>query len=296
MDTVAPGKGVKPRIEDGYVMSDGTTVLGSDDKAGLAALIEGIRVLKEQNTPHGTIQLVITAGEESGLVGARHLEKDLLRADFGFALDSNGPVGEIITSAPSQVKLAVTIIGKAAHAGVNPEEGISAIQVASRAIAKMPLGRIDHETTANIGRFQGGAASNIVPERVEIIAEARSRDERKLEQQVEKMVRAFREAAEEAGARAEITTDKLYPAFKHDESDPVVQKAVVAAKRVGREPRLLASGGGSDANIFNGYGVPTVNLGIGYEEIHTTQERMPIAELVKAAELVVALVEVSREG
>ncbi|PRX39947.1 tripeptide aminopeptidase [Planifilum fimeticola] len=296
MDTVAPGKGVKPRVEDGYVMSDGTTVLGSDDKAGLAALLEGIRVLKERSIPHGTIQLVITAGEESGLVGARHLERDLLRADFGFALDSNGPVGEIITSAPSQVKLTVTILGKAAHAGVNPEDGISAIQVASRAIAKMPLGRIDHETTANIGRFQGGTAMNIVPERVEIVAEARSRDEEKLERQVEKMVQAFREAAEEAGARADIQIDKMYPAFKHGEADPVVQKASAAVKRVGREPRILASGGGSDANIFNGYGVPTVNLGIGYEEIHTTKERMPLSELEKAAELVVALVEESREG
>lgn len=290
MDTVAPGKGVKPSIRDGYIVSDGTTILGSDDKAGLAALLEGLRILQEQKIPHGTIQLIITAGEESGLLGARHLDRSLVHADFGFALDSNGPVGEIITSAPSQVKILATIYGKAAHAGVNPEDGISAIQVASRAISKMPLGRIDEETTANIGRFQGGTASNVVPERVEILAEARSRDEQKLQAQVEKMVRAFHEAAEEFNAKAEVETITLYPAFKFDESDLVVQKAIAAVKQVGREPKIGASGGGSDANVIAGYGIPTVNLGIGYENIHTTSERMPIAELVKTAELVLALV------
>ncbi len=156
MDTVAPGIGVKPRIEDGYVKSDGTTVLGADDKAGLAALLEGVRTVKEQGISHGSIQLILTAGEESGLVGSKSLDPGMLKADFGFAMDSNGLVGEIITEAPSQVRLDVVIRGKAAHAGVNPEDGISAIQVASRAISKIPLGRIDGETTANIGTISRG--------------------------------------------------------------------------------------------------------------------------------------------
>jgi tripeptide aminopeptidase len=295
MDTVAPGKGVNPKVDGEFVVTDGTTVLGADDKAGLAALLEGIRVLKEKELPHGTIQLVITAGEESGLVGAKHLDQSLLTADFGFALDSNGPVGDIITSAPSQVRLNVTIHGKAAHAGVNPEDGVSAIQIASRAISKMPLGRIDEETTANIGRFQGGTAMNVVPERVEIVAEARSRDEQKLDEQVKKMVTAFEETAAELHGKAELEVIKMYPAFKFDESDTVVQKAMAAVKKVGRTPNLLASGGGSDANVIAGYGIPTVNLGIGYEDIHTTNERMPIGELEKTAELVLALIEASRE-
>ncbi|WP_188646805.1 M20/M25/M40 family metallo-hydrolase [Marinithermofilum abyssi] len=295
MDTVAPGKGVNPKVDGEYVVTDGMTVLGADDKAGLAALLEGIRVLKEKELPHGTIQLVITAGEESGLVGSKHLDQSLLTADFGFALDSNGPVGDIITSAPSQVRLNVTIHGKAAHAGVNPEDGVSAIQIASRAISKMPLGRIDEETTANIGRFQGGTAMNVVPERVEIVAEARSRDEQKLDEQVKKMVTAFEETAAEFHGKAEVEVIKMYPAFKFDESDTVVQKAMAAVKKVGRTPNLLASGGGSDANVIAGYGIPTVNLGIGYEDIHTTNERMPIGELEKTAELVLALIEASRE-
>jgi tripeptide aminopeptidase len=291
MDTVTPGKGVKPSISGDYIVSDGTTILGSDDKAGVAAILEGIRILKEKNIPHGNIQIVITAGEESGLLGSRNLDKSLLKADLGFAFDSDGPVGEVIVGAPSQVRFDVTVYGKAAHAGVSPEKGISAIQVASRAIAKMPLGRIDEETTANVGSFRGGVATNIVPDYVEIKAEARSRNEAKLEAQVKKMVEAFQQAADEAGARVEIETKRLYPSFQFSEEDLVVKKAVAAIKKIGREPIIGVSGGGSDANMFNGYGVPTVNLGIGYENIHTTQERMPIKELVKAAELVVALVE-----
>ncbi|MFC7441023.1 M20/M25/M40 family metallo-hydrolase [Laceyella putida] len=293
MDTVAPGNGIQPQINGDIIESDGTTILGADDKAGLAALLEGIRLLKEKQLPHGQIQLIITAGEESGLIGSRHLDMSLVDADFGFALDSDGEVGEIITAAPSQVKVLATIHGKAAHAGVNPEDGISAIQVASRAISKMRLGRIDEETTANIGRFQGGTASNVVPERVEILAEARSRNPLKLRKQVDSMVKAFHEAAEEFKAKAEVETQTLYPSFQFTEEDLVVQKAKEAVKRIGRTPRIGASGGGSDANVIAGHGIPTVNLGIGYQNIHTTKERMPIKELVKATELVVALIEES---
>ncbi|SFJ29448.1 M20/M25/M40 family metallo-hydrolase [Thermoflavimicrobium dichotomicum] len=291
MDTVTPGVGVKPSIQGDFVVSDGTTILGSDDKAGLAAILEGIRVIKEQRIPHGTIQLIFTIGEESGLKGARHLDRSLIQAEFGFAFDSDGPVGEIIASAPAQAKIKASIHGKSAHAGVNPEDGVSAIQIASRAIAKMPLGRIDFETTANIGRFQGGTATNIVPNYVEILAEARSRDEKKLEAQIKRMVRAFEETAKEMGGEAVVEVEMLYHGFKFDESDLVVQKAAAAVKKVGRKPKIGASGGGSDANVIANYGIPTVNLGIGYENIHTTNERMPITELYKAAELVVALVE-----
>ncbi|WP_044640341.1 M20/M25/M40 family metallo-hydrolase [Risungbinella massiliensis] len=289
MDTVTPGKGIKPFIQGERIVSDGTTILGSDDKAGLAALLEGIRLLQEQNIPHGTLQFVITIGEESGLVGSRHIDRSLIKAEYGFALDSDGPVGEIIVGAPSQIKLHSVIRGKSAHAGVSPEKGISAIQVASKAVANMPLGRIDFETTANIGSFAGGKATNIVPDYVEVIAEARSRNEDKLAKQVEKMITAFQLAAEKHGAQAEVETETLYPAFQYDENDIVVQKALAAVKRVGREANIGESGGGSDANVFNGYGIPTINLGIGYENIHTTDEAMPIPELLKAAELVVAL-------
>jgi tripeptide aminopeptidase len=289
MDTVTPGNGIRPSVKDGYVVSDGTTILGSDDKAGIAALLEGLRAIQENQVPHATIQLVITVGEESGLVGAKALDPAFLQAKYGFALDSNGKVGDIIVAAPTQAKLKVVVHGKAAHAGVNPEDGISAIQVASRAIMRMPLGRIDEETTANVGIIEGGKATNIVCPRVDFLAEARSLVVEKMEAQVEKMKKALRDTAKEFNTEIEVDAQVMYPGFKLSEEDLVVQKAMKAVRTIQREPRLLSSGGGSDANVISGFGIPTVNLAIGYEEIHTTNERIPVEELNKAAELVVAL-------
>lgn len=294
MDTVSPGKGIKPRIDDdGYIRSDGTTILGSDDKAGIAALLEAIRVLKEQGIPHGKLQFVITAGEESGLIGARAMAKnrpDRLDAAYGYAIDSNGKVGQIAVAAPTQARIQIAFKGRSAHAGVNPEDGISAIQVASKAISRMQLGRIDHETTANIGSFAGGGATNIVCERVDIAAEARSLVQEKLDRQLEAMREASESAARDAGAQVEFHSEIIYPAYKYDEQTPVVKLAIKAIESIGREAKTFHTGGGSDANMFNGMGIPTVNLAVGYENIHTTQEQMPIAELVAAAELVVAII------
>lgn len=289
MDTVAPGIGVKPQIVDGYVVTDGKTVLGSDDKAGLASLLEAIRVIKEQNIPHPTMQFVITVGEESSIAGSKVLDRSLLQAEYGFAFDSGGKVGGIVVAAPTQARLDIKVYGKAAHAGVCPEKGISAIQVASKAIGRMPLGRIDRETTANIGYFAGGGATNVVCDQVHILAEARSLVNEKLEEQVRKMKEAFENTAREFGASAEVQVQIMYPAYKLAETEPVVQKAVAAVQRMGRQPSTMQSGGGSDANIFNGMGIPTVNLAIGYEEIHSVNERMPLEELYKAAQLAVEL-------
>ncbi|MCU9613806.1 tripeptidase T [Caldibacillus lycopersici] len=291
MDTVVPGKGIKPSIKDGYVVSDGTTILGADDKAGLAAIFEAIQVIKETNIAHGDIQFVITVGEESGLMGAKALDPSLIKAKYGYALDSDGPVGTIVVAAPTQAKIKATIYGKSAHAGVAPEKGISAITIAAKSISKMPLGRIDEETTANIGRFEGGQATNIVCDRVDILAEARSLVQEKLDQQVQKMKVAFEETATAMGGRAEIDVQVMYPSFKFSSNDQVVQIAELAAKKIGRESNLIQSGGGSDGNVIAGFGIPTVVLGVGYEEIHTTNERIPVAELNKLAEMVLAIVE-----
>jgi len=290
MDTVVPGKGVKPLIENNVVKSDGTTILGADDKTGLAAIFEAIRVLKEQNIAHGDIQFVITVGEESGLVGAKALNKEMIHADFGYALDSDGPVGDVIVAAPTQVKVFAKLHGKTAHAGVAPEKGVSAITMASKAISRMPLGRIDDETTANIGRFSGGDKTNIVCDYVEVLAEARSLDPDKVEQQVKQMIDAFESVAADMGGRAEVETEYMYPGFKRDESDQVVQIAKSAIGKIDREFVVKTSGGGSDANIISGFGIPTVNLAVGYSDIHTTNETMPIQELVKISELVVHII------
>lgn len=291
MDTVVPGKGIKPSIQDGYVVTDGTTILGADDKAGLAVMLEVVKVLKEQNISHGTIQFIITVGEESGLVGAKVLDSSLITAKFGYALDSDGKVGNIIVAAPTQAKVKATIHGKTAHAGVAPEKGISAITMAAKAVAKMPLGRIDEETTANIGAFQGAGPTNIVCDTVQILAEARSLVPDKMEEQVRKMKDAFESVANEMGGKAEVNVEVMYPGFKFGEGDHVVEIAKKAAGKIGRSCELQKSGGGSDANVIAGFGIPTVNLAVGYEEIHTKNERMPIEELNKLAEMVIAIIE-----
>ena len=290
MDTVVPGNNVKPIIKDGFITSDGTTILGADDKAGLAALLEMTRLLKENNVEHGDIQFIITAGEESGLVGAKALDTSLIKATYGYAIDSNGDVGDIIIAAPTQAKVFATIKGKTAHAGVEPEKGISAITLAAKAISNMPLGRIDEETTANIGRFEGGKQTNIVVDHVEILAEARSLDRNKLDKQVEKMKDAFEKTSAKLGGSAEVEVQIMYPGYKQEAGDQVVEIARAAAKTIGRESKLLTSGGGSDANVIAGFGIPTVNLAVGYEEIHTTNERIAIADLVKITELITAIV------
>lgn len=294
MDTVVPGLGIKPELrDDGYVYSDGTTILGADDKAGIAALFEMIRAVKESNLPYGDIQFIITVGEESGLVGAKELDFSLITAKYGYAVDSTGKVGGIVTSAPHQAKLWTTIRGKTAHAGVAPEKGISAITIAAKSIAAMTLGRIDAETTANIGSFQGGKATNIVCDEVKIVAEARSIQPEKLTKQTEHMVQVFQQTAKKMGGQAETEVQIMYPGFHFGEQDQVVQIAMKAVRNIGRTPELLTSGGGSDGNIFNGAGIPTVTLSVGYEEIHTKNERMPVEELNKLTELLLEIVHVT---
>lgn len=297
MDTVTPGKGIQPQLgEDGYIRSDGTTILGSDDKAGISALLEVIRVIKDNQIPHGQIQFVITVGEESGLMGARSLDPKHLDAEMGYALDSNGEVGAIAVAAPTQARVTMIIKGKSAHAGVNPEDGISAIQVAAKSIAKMNLGRIDNETTANIGKFQGGGPTNIVCDFVQIDAEARSIVQEKVEKQIDQMREALETTVREYGAQCEFRSEIIYPAFSYNENDDVVQLAKRAIAGLGLSGRTFHSGGGSDANIFNGLGIPTVNLAVGYEEIHTTNERIKASDLVKAAEVVLAIIKEAAKG
>jgi tripeptide aminopeptidase len=291
MDTVSPGNGIKPRLDsDGYIRSDGTTILGADDKAGLAAMFETLRVLKEQEKPHGAIQFVITVGEESGLLGSRAMDGSRLRAKFGYALDSNGAIGHIAVAAPTNSRQYITIRGKAAHAGVNPEDGISAIQVAAKAVSRMKLGRIDSETTANIGRFEGGGEVNIVTDSIKIYAEARSQVQEKMDRQIESMREAVESTTKEYGAEFDFVTTTIYPAYSYGDDDEVVQVAKAAIEAIGLTPHTFSSGGGSDANMFNGNGVPTVNLAVGYEHIHTTKEQIKADDLVKTAELVLSIV------
>ena len=290
MDTVSPGQGVKPSVKDGYVVSDGTTILGADDKAGIAALLESLRILKEKNIPHGDVQIVITVGEEADLVGAKALDPKILTADYGYAIDTGGNVGNIKSSAPARGMISVDVYGKTAHAGVAPEKGVSAITIAAKAIANMPLGRIDSETTANIGAFEGQSPLNVVCDHVKVSGEARSFDNKKLEEQLALMKYEFERAAKEFGGEVETTVEISFTGFKLTDGEPVVEVAKRAAKKIGRPCELFAAGGGSDANIFNGHGIPMVVLACGYEDIHTKNEKIAVEELNKLAEMVLAVI------
>ncbi len=291
MDTVSPGRGIKPKLEDGVIRSDGTTILGGDDKAGIAAVVEAIRSLVESGQPHGPIEVAFTIYEEGGLHGAKNLDVSKIDAKRAFVLDSGGNIGEIIIQGPAQDKIDATIKGKPAHAGVAPEEGISAIIVAAEAIAKMKLLRVDEETTANIGVISGGEVTNIVTPEVMLKAEARSLVNEKLEAQSAHMIRTLEETAAAHGATVEIDHRRMYPAFGLDASDKIVMTVKGACEKIGVKPYTTASGGGSDTNILNDRGITAVNLGIGERKPHTLEEHLYVKDLIKSAELVVALIE-----
>ncbi|MCL6557746.1 MAG: M20/M25/M40 family metallo-hydrolase [Firmicutes bacterium] len=294
MDTVEPGRGVRPKVEDGVIRSAGDTVLGADDKAGIVAILEALRVLREGKITHGDIEVVFTIWEEGGLFGAKNLDYERITAKIGFILDSDGPPGTIITRAPSQDKIGATITGRAAHAGINPEDGINAIQVASHAISKMKLGRIDSETTSNIGIISGGKAINIVPDSVTIQGETRSLDAGKRKAQTEHICSAIRETAKEFGSRADVVTETIYPDFFLKKNSLPVKIAVEAAGNLGLIPRLEQTGGGSDANIFNSKGIETVVLGIGMKKVHTTEEYITVSDLVENARYLMEIVKVAQ--
>lgn len=289
MDRVTPGLGIKPQIRDGIIYSDGTTILAADDVAGIVQMLEAVRVLAEQEIEHGDIELLFTISEEAGLQGAKHLDRTLIKADAAYFLDGGGDVGTIIPAAPAQKKITVQVNGIPAHAGIEPEKGVSAIVVTSDAITRMNLGRIDEETTCNIGIIKGGLATNIVPAEVTLVCEVRSRNEAKLDEQVNHMVSEFEAAAARAGVSVDIEVEQNYPAMNLSQDDQAVRLVVDAVKTLGLSPVLVPTGGGSDANILVGKGLPSVILGIGMEKVHSTEEHISIQQLVAGAELVVAI-------
>jgi len=295
MDTVEPGCGIRPRVENGVVRSSGDTVLGADDKAGIAAILEALRLVKENDIVHGGLEVAFTIWEEGGLFGAKNLDYSLINARICFVLDSDGRPGTIVTVAPSHDRIGATIRGRAAHAGINPEEGINAIQVAAHAIAQMKVGRIDRETTSNIGIITGGKAVNIVPDSVTIQGEARSLRAEKRVAQTAHMCRAIEDAAERFGARADIVTETIYPEFNLPEESPPVRIAVEAARNLGLEPSLAETGGGSDANIFNSKGIATAVIGIGMKKVHTTEEYITIADLLENARYLFEMIKVAQK-
>lgn len=285
MDTV-PGRAIKPLVKDGTVYSDGTTILGADDKAGIAVILEVLQSIAEQKLPRPPIEVVITVSEELGLVGAKRLDMSRLQAKMGVSLDSGGPAGTIVVSAPSQDSIFAVVHGKAAHAGAHPELGINAIVVAAEAIHHMQIGRIDEETTANIGIIHGGTARNIVPDRVELTGEARSRQVSKLEAQTASMVEALQSAAHQLKTTVDATVTRAYAGYMFTENDAIVKELMAACQATGVEPSLVPSGGGSDANIFNARGLQVVNTSMGAVGQHTTEEHIALSDMATCARIV----------
>lgn len=291
LDTVLPCENVNPIVEGDKVRSDGRTILGADNKAGVCVLLELLRVLNEDGIQHGPLEIVFTVAEETGLHGAKHLDYSLISAEIGFVLDSGPPVNKVIVQAPSQKNLRAIVRGKSAHAGVSPEKGINAIQLAARAIASMRLGRIDQETTANIGVIRGGLATNIVPEEVEILGEARSHDPRKLEEQIAHMVSLIEKEAQKGGGKAEIEVTDVYRSFRITEDDLPSKVLKAALAKMGLKPQWEATGGGSDANIFNEHGIKCVLICCGEESPHSPEnERLDIPSALQSVELLVNII------
>jgi len=295
MDRVSPGTGIKPQVIDGVITSDGTTILGADDAGGLAAILEGVQSAVEQSIDRPDIEVVFTIAEESGLFGSKYLDLSLVTAKEAFVVDSSTPVGSVITQAPAFTEVAFRVIGKAAHGGVEPEKGISALLVAAHALTRMKLGRIDAETTANLGVAKGGAATNVVMERMEMKGDVRSLVTSKMEAQVAHMKEVFEQTAAAFGARVDADIEPSFGPLNLKQGDVVVDRACAAIRRVGLEPVLRATGGGSDANVYNTRGIMACNLGAGYRGAHSTKESLPVAELERAGEVVFALVQESGE-
>jgi len=288
-DTVEPGRAVRPVVHDGVVRTDGRTILGADNKASVAALLEATRMVVRHNLPHREVDLVFTWGEERGHAGAALFATDRLRARMGVTLDDTADPGHITVAAPAYTSILARFLGKAAHAGAAPEQGISAIVAAAHAVARMTLGRIDHETTANMGLIRGGTARNAIPGLVELEGEARSLDNGKLERVVAGLRQALEAAARETATRLELTVKQEYAAYRWPESATIVVEAVAAVRRCGLEPSLRVSGGGSDSNTFNEKGLECLNIAIGMKEIHTVDEHIAIEDLSKTCQIATSL-------
>ncbi len=291
MDTVVPSIGVKATVcDDGFVRSDGTTVLGGDDKAGIAAIFEAMKAVSDM--PHRTIEAIITVREESGMFGSKNLEYSRLQSKRAVVLDSSGGPYDIITGAPGQNKITATVIGKKAHAGVSPEEGISSIEVAANAVASMKLLRIDEETTCNIGTFKSEGPTNIVSEKTELQLEVRSRNTDKLIAHTKHLTDCIENACMKFGAKCEIDIATSYLGYHLSDDNPLVKTVFEATQRLGLAAKTKMSGGGSDANIFNQKGIEAVNLGVGMQKAHTTDEQLCIKDMEDAAAVCLELMKI----
>lgn len=291
LDTVPPTGSIDPKLENGHIRNASGGILGADDKAAVAALLTTVQALMEGCYPHPPFELIFTVAEETALSGAKHLDQEYPRSPFGAVFDASGPVGGIIVGAPGQNTIRATFTGVAAHAGVEPEKGRSAVQAAAKAVASMALGRLDPETTANVGIIRGGVARNIVPDQCYVEAETRSHDQEKLSTITAALVESLHLGAAEVGCDVRIEVVSEYRSYRLGPRQAVVRWAKTATRRCGLIPDLRIAGGGADANIFVERGIPTVNMATGMESMHTPDEFISIEDLARLPQLAFALIQ-----
>jgi tripeptide aminopeptidase len=294
MDTVGPCENVKVIVTDTKITSDGSTVLGSDDKAAIAAFIEAFEYVKENGAPHGDIEILLSCAEEVGLKGIKGFDLSLLKSKFAFVFDSSGDIGRIIVKAPYHSNMKIKIKGRASHAGMAPEKGINAIRVLSEIISALPNGRIDDETTINIGIMSGGRATNIVPEEAVCDLEVRSIQKKKMIDVEKEVKRTVKSICSKYRAKASIKRDLEYEGFIVKRDDPISVIVSKAMKNIGLRPVFVSMGGGSDTNIINRSNIKAINLSCGMQKIHSIEEFIMIKDLVTVTKLVLSILDAVR--
>lgn len=296
MDVVPPCHNIQPVVEavdgDRVISSDNTTVLGADDKAGLAPILEAVFFAMCNNLPRPRIRLIFTTREETFLGGAKDLSDESLQAHFAVTLDHTGKQGVIINQAPSYTEFEAECQGKSVHAGIMPEQGINAIAFASKVIDRLHLGRIDELTTANIGFFTGGKATNIVPDKAVIRGELRGHNPDTLERELTHIQQTLAQVSESMpGTAYEFKHHVEFEAYQLDENHPGVKNVVTAAQKTGLAPQFIRTNGGSDNNIFVKRGLPGVVLSAGYMEPHSLKERVRLSEMSLCAQFLLNILE-----
>jgi tripeptide aminopeptidase len=293
LDTVDTDVAVEPVIVDGGWENANAGILGADNKAAVAVILEVARRVSVEGSPVG-LELLFTVSEENGLEGAKAFDVSQLRSDFGFVFDHATPIGGVVTASPTYFRLEAEFHGKAAHAGIRPEDGRSAVLAAARAIAAMPLGRIDPQTTANVGSIRGGVGStNVVPDRCRLLAETRSLDPERVEAVVAAIVDTLQDAAAASECDVDVVSEKLFTGFRVKPAAPELVAAEGALRACGYEPERIQTGGGSDANAFQVAGFACINVANGTERNHEPTERVSVAALEGMLDVVLALLDES---
>ncbi len=290
MDTVVTGGNVEPIRDGDYIRSAGNTILGADDKAGIAGILEVIEILKEKSLSHPPILVALTGAEEIGLLGARYSDLTSADADMGVVLDTSGPIGRIVNKAPFHEAYSIKVHGQSAHAGIEPEKGVNAIQIAAELITKLPQGRVSESATTNIARIRGGVADNIVPELVTIKGETRSTSEDELIAILDSIKSCCKTISDSSSTKIEFDSKREYDGYCLAEESQIINRLKNAAIKIGKTPEVVPTGGGSDANFFNLKGIPTAVISCGMDKVHTHNEQILVQDLIDSTKMLLAFV------